>query len=96
MSERTATQPTVIYHMLPRGCWDAQPPDAPYRADTLATEGFIHCTAEPELLAGVANRFYRNDPGDWLILVVDPAALVSAACAGRPPMDTCFPIFMAH
>jgi uncharacterized protein (DUF952 family) len=57
--------------MLPEAAWEAVPPAGAYRAETLASEGFIHCTAEPAMLQTVANSFYRNQPGDWLILAVD-------------------------
>jgi uncharacterized protein (DUF952 family) len=66
-----SSQPAIVYHMLPRATWDALPQGSDYRADTLDSEGFVHCTAEPGLLEVVANRFYRDEPGDWLILAVD-------------------------
>lgn len=40
-------------------------------------DGFIHLTAEPDLLLEVANRFYCDSPGDWEVLVLDPAKLTS-------------------
>lgn len=64
-------RPTIVYHMLPAAVWAAVPPDGPYRAATLATEGFVHCTAEGPILQAVANRFYRSEAGDWLILAID-------------------------
>lgn len=63
-----------IYHMLELSMWTAQP-DAPYAAASLASEGFIHLTGERDLLLRVANAVYRDEPGDWQILVVDPARL---------------------
>jgi uncharacterized protein (DUF952 family) len=57
--------------MLPRAQWDAVPDGSAYHAGTLASEGFVHCTAEPHLLEAVANRLYRDLEGDWLILAVD-------------------------
>lgn len=65
----------IIYHMTPTLTWQAQPPTAPYVADTLATEGFIHCTREAERLVDVANRFYRQQAGDFVILCVDTEQL---------------------
>lgn len=61
----------MIYHMLPSAVWQTQPLDQPYLGDTLATEGFIHCTAEPERLLLVANTWYKNRPGEWSILCID-------------------------
>ena len=65
------TQPAVAFHMLLKNKWDALPPGSDYRADTLPVEGFVHCTAEPPMLVVVANRFYREQPGEWVILAVD-------------------------
>ena len=67
----------LIYHLLPAARWAAQPPDEPYAGDTLATEGFIHCTAEPERLPAVANAFYRAAPGPHVILCIRAAAVTS-------------------
>ena len=66
-----SAQSAVIFHMVPKATWDALPPGSDYHAATLAAEGFVHCTAEPPMLETVANRFYRAQPGDWVILVVD-------------------------
>lgn len=48
----------VIYHMTPQAVWDAQRNQPDFAPASLAAEGFIHCTAEPERLQHVANRFY--------------------------------------
>ena len=42
-----------------------------YRADSLATEGFLHASTA-EQVAGSANRFYRGRPG-LVVLRIDPA-----------------------
>lgn len=67
----------IIYHMLPAARWAAQPPDRPYVADSLAVEGFIHCTAEPERLLAVANAFYRTVPGPHVILCIRSGAVAA-------------------
>lgn len=61
----------IIYHMLPAKRWQAQSKAAPYLADTLATEGFVHCTQEAERLVQVANHFYRHIDGDFVILALE-------------------------
>ncbi len=71
------THSTVIYHMATLTDWEGTPPDANFVAATLVSEGFIHCTAEPERLLQVANRFYRSTPGEWVILVVATAQLTA-------------------
>jgi uncharacterized protein (DUF952 family) len=67
----------IIYHMLPAQRWQAQPQAEPYMADTLATEGFVHCTREAERLVQVANRFYRSINGDFVILCLETEKLQS-------------------
>jgi uncharacterized protein (DUF952 family) len=57
--------------MLPKAAWEAVPAAGAYHAETLASEGFIHCTAEPPMLERVANSFYRREVGEWLILLID-------------------------
>lgn len=70
-----SARPQVIYHMTPRSVWDAQEGNAAFVEDTLDSEGFIHCTAEAELLPVVANRFYRATVGEWVLLCVDTGRL---------------------
>ncbi len=67
----------VIYHMLPADDWSGLPAGAAYRAASLETEGFIHCSGSRSTLLSVGNSFYRNEPGAWLILVIDEAAVES-------------------
>ncbi|CAN5502343.1 DUF952 domain-containing protein [soil metagenome] len=62
----------MIYHMLPTAIWAQQAPDEAYEGDTLASEGFIHCTDQPGRLVWVANRFYQQLAGDFLILCIEP------------------------
>lgn len=65
----------IIYHMLSALTWQAQPKDEPYFADSLATEGFIHCTREADRLVQVANHFYRHVDGDFVILCLETEQL---------------------
>ena len=46
-----------------------------YRADSLSSEGFIHCSFA-EQVARSANRFYADAP-ELLLLHIDPEALTS-------------------
>lgn len=64
----------TIYHLVLRRVWEKNA-DLPYRADSLASEGFIHCSFA-EQLAWAANRFYA-DAEDLLLLHVDPERLTS-------------------
>lgn len=56
--------------MAPEGVWREQAQNESYCADTLATEGFIHCTADRSLLLQVANNFYRDRPDEYVILCI--------------------------
>jgi uncharacterized protein (DUF952 family) len=65
-----------IYHMLRADGYEAARAGQLYEGDTLATEGFIHCTAGERNLLGVARRF-AGQPGEWRVLVLDPARIAS-------------------
>ncbi len=65
----------MLYHMLPADDWEATPANAPYRAASLEDEGFIHCSGDHATLVAVGNSFYRSRPGEWLVLVIDEAAV---------------------
>jgi uncharacterized protein (DUF952 family) len=63
-----------IYHLVPRSTWE-QAPGEPYRASSLAAEGFIHCSNEGQV-AWAANRFYAGQP-DLLVVCLDADRLAS-------------------
>lgn len=48
-----------IYHITTQEEWDEAQKLGHYDSDTLATEGFIHCSTEPQV-AGVLERYYRG------------------------------------
>jgi len=66
-----------IYHMIESEAWAMAQGRTTYEAPSLATEGFIHCTAGERNLVAVANRHYAHSAGDWLVLVLDPARITS-------------------
>jgi uncharacterized protein (DUF952 family) len=51
--------------------WDARDPATSYAPPSLATEGFIHCTDGEAAMVATANRFYRADPSEFVVLTVD-------------------------
>ena len=65
----------MIYHMALAEAWKQQPKSEPYACESLDTEGFIHCTDEQERLVWVANHFYHDIVGDFVILYIEEALL---------------------
>jgi uncharacterized protein (DUF952 family) len=60
----------MILHILSESAWAAAKESGDYRGDTLATEGFIHCST-PEQVVEVANLRFRART-DLCLLVIDP------------------------
>ena len=86
----------VILHLTPAAYYHSLPAEAAYLPQDFERDGFIHCTAEPEVLLEVANAFYRQVPGEMLVLVIDPARVQAqvrfeAAVHPRGPDDRLFP-----
>ena len=66
---------SLIYHITSREAAQAARQSGEYRAESLASQGFIHFSQLHQLL-GVANAFYKG-LHDQVILVVDPERLTS-------------------
>ena len=64
-----------IYHLVPASTWNAIAA-GPYRAASLATEGFIHCS-NLDQVARVANLFYA-DQAEMVVLSIDAGRLIGA------------------
>lgn len=60
-----------ILHLAPANYFNSLPASEPYLPEAFAADGFIHCTKEPELMLKIANRFYKDLPGELLVLVID-------------------------
>ncbi len=65
----------LIFHITTAGEWDAARRAGSYRAPSLESEGFIHCSL-PTQVTHVADWFYREIP-DLVLLCIDPAELTS-------------------
>jgi len=61
----------MILHLVLKNDWDKLPPMQHYVPESIAKEGFIHCTANQAGLLKVANTFYRSIKGDFLVLEID-------------------------
>jgi uncharacterized protein (DUF952 family) len=65
--------PARTFHLVPRVVWDATDPAADYAPEAFAAEGFIHTTHDPVELAAVADRYYRDDRRDYVVLHIETA-----------------------
>lgn len=62
-----------IFHITTGFAWSAARDGGHYAADSLAGEGFIHCSRANQLLR-VADLFFTGQQG-LVLLVIDPARL---------------------
>ena len=65
-----------IYHLVSPDAWN-QAGEGPYRADSLATEGFVHCSYR-EQVARVANQFFADRPELLVDLKLSEASSIYA------------------
>ena len=75
---------TTILHLASNNAWLAAVKDGIYHADSLSTEGFIHCSKASQIV-GVANTFYHGQQG-LVLLVIDPSKL-EAELKWEPPAE---------
>jgi uncharacterized protein (DUF952 family) len=61
----------IIYHITSASNWAAARRQGSYAADTLASQGFIHCS-KPSQIITVANRYYAGQRG-LVLLAIAPA-----------------------
>jgi uncharacterized protein (DUF952 family) len=69
-----------IYHIARAADWERAQADGAYTTSsvgkTLAEEGFIHASQASQVTR-TANKFYRDVPGDLVVLVIDTGRLRS-------------------
>ncbi len=53
---------TMIFHICRREDWEKAATEGVYRASSLETEGFIHCST-PKQLVSTANLLFRGEEG---------------------------------
>ena len=78
----------MIFHITSRTDWEAAQAKGEYIAESLATEGFIHCSTISQVIP-VADNFYK-DQNNLLLLMIEPTLLSStlkweAPSGGTPP-----------
>jgi uncharacterized protein (DUF952 family) len=64
----------MLYHLVPLDEW-LRIPERPYSPDSLAREGFVHCSPDEAVTLAVANAFHRDVVGPLMVLLIDEAAL---------------------
>lgn len=64
-----------IFHLTARADWSAAQAGGEYSADSLAGQGFIHCSRLDQILR-VADTFYPGQAG-LVLLEIDPTRLTS-------------------
>ena len=89
----------MIYHITTRSAWQEARERGDYRADSLQTEGFIHCSTEVQVVP-VYKKFYKGQ-SDLLVLVIEPALLTSelkweAPSGGTPPPGVSEGVLFPH
>ncbi|HAV78444.1 MAG TPA: DUF952 domain-containing protein [Anaerolineae bacterium] len=78
----------MIFHITTRTAWDEAQAKGEYTAESLATEGFIHCSTLAQVLP-VADNFYKGQ-SDLVLLMIEPTLLSptlkwEAPSGGTPP-----------
>ena len=68
----------MILHLMPRPAWATWRDGGRYDPPSLATEGFVHCSADDDVMLAVANRFYAHEPDELVVVTLDEARLTSA------------------
>ena len=63
----------LIYHIVTPEVWDKFKDETEYEAESLQSEGFIHCSYRSQL-DGVLERYYKNQ-SKVLILHINPHLL---------------------
>ena len=72
----------MIYHITQSNDWKTALAAGQYRAESLMTEGFIHCSTLEQVLP-VAENFYKGQSG--LVLLAIQPALLSSDLKWEPP-----------
>jgi uncharacterized protein (DUF952 family) len=66
---------SYIYHITTAAAWDKAQVEGAYTADSLAIEGFIHCSTADQV-AGVLDRYYKGQTG-LVKLTIDKSKVTS-------------------
>ena len=72
----------MIFHITTRKDWEAAQTKSEYIAESLESEGFIHCSTLAQVLP-VAEKYYKGQSG-LVLLEIEPT-LLSAKLKWEPP-----------
>ncbi len=72
----------MIYHITSHQAWEEAQAKGEYRAASLTTEGFIHCSTFEQVLP-VAHLYYKGQSG-LIVLEIEPS-LLSSDLKWEPP-----------
>jgi uncharacterized protein (DUF952 family) len=61
----------MIFHITPQSAWERAKQEGVYSSETLATEGFMHCSTLKQV-DRVASVFFKGQK-DLVILCIDPS-----------------------
>jgi uncharacterized protein (DUF952 family) len=76
---------TTILHLAPAEYYRSFAADQPYLPQDFEQDGFIHCTKGAALMLEVANTFYKEIAGEFVVLLID-ADKVMAPLRFEPAM----------
>ena len=80
----------MIYHLAPVSDWEAAGGLEEYAAESLESEGFIHCSKDHSQAIEVANRLFKGRD-DMLVLELDVDRLVSPIKHEAARLGTVYP-----
>ena len=72
----------MIFHITSLTAWEDAQKRGDYRAESLETEGFIHCSTHSQVLP-VAENYYKGQSG--LIVLSIESTLLSSILKWEPP-----------
>ncbi|MBN1122605.1 MAG: DUF952 domain-containing protein [Anaerolineae bacterium] len=84
----------MIFHITTREQWQQAETSGRYTAESLESEGFIHCSTLDQVVP-VANQYYRGQAG-MVLLCIAPDRLTSTLryeTPSGPPIETDSPLF---
>ena len=79
----------LVYHIVTPEVWENFKNENEYEAESLRTEGFIHCSFINQI-EGVLQRYYK-DENQILILTIEPEKLTSKLVNEPSTNDEIYP-----